>query len=76
MPKTQHGDDKKHGDKLHSLVERTGGRSSPSKREASEEDEPVLARDEDDVDPALFQDEDDEDVQNDDLDTRRDVEPD
>ena len=65
MPKTQHGDDKKHGDKLHSLVERTGGRSSPSKREASEEDEPVLARDEDD-----------EDVQNDDLDTRRDVEPD
>lgn len=67
MPKIQREDDKKHGDKLRSLVER---------KESAEDDEPSLARDDDDFDPALFQDDDDEDVQNDDVDTRRDVEPD
>jgi hypothetical protein len=55
-------DAKKHGDKLESLVERTSGRSPP---EAPNNDG--------DDDAADLQDDDDEDVQNDDVESRRDV---
>jgi hypothetical protein len=77
MPKTPSEDDKKHGDKLESLIERTGG--NPSARggrdDSAEEDEPALLSDDDDA--TLLQDDDDEDFQNDDGETYRDVgEPD
>ncbi|HEX7235579.1 MAG TPA: hypothetical protein VF405_01380 [Gammaproteobacteria bacterium] len=63
MPKTRGEDDKKHGDKLESLIERTrGSASSPNGKEREEDD-----------DPAALQDDDDEDVQNDDAETGRDV---
>jgi hypothetical protein len=55
MPKIQSEEDKKHGDKLESLVDRA---SSSSAREADESPD-------DEDDPALLQDDDDEDVQND-----------
>ena len=81
MRKIQGEDDKKHGDKLHSLIERTGGGSSLRKRAESrdddealprdDDDEPMLLRDDDD-DPALLQDDDDEDALNDDIEIRRD----
>ena len=76
MPKTRGEDDKKHGDKLESLIERTGGNPSPQNRsEASDEDEGderALVPDEDD-DAALLQDDEDEDFEDDDSDTDRDV---
>ena len=62
MPKTQREDNKKHGDKLEPLIERTGGGSSPRDREQTGEDS-----------PEELQDDDDEDVQNDDPADRRDV---
>jgi hypothetical protein len=65
MPKTRGEDDKKHGDKLESLIERTRGNASSRNGKEWEEDE--------DEDPAALQDDDDEDVQNDDVETRRDV---
>jgi hypothetical protein len=63
MPKPRSEEEKKHGDKLESLIGRTGG-ASP--REGRDDD----ARHED---PAQLQDDDDEDVQNDDVSDRRDV---
>ena len=83
MPKTRGEGDKKHGDKLESLVERTGGKPSPrgarddSAGEGSaDEDEPAPFSDDDD-DATLLLDDDDEDFQNDDGETYRDVgEPD
>jgi hypothetical protein len=63
MPNTQKEDDKKHGDKLESLIDRTGGSSSPQRRTERAADD----------DPTKLQDDDDEDVQNDDVQDRRDV---
>jgi len=72
MPKTRGEDDKKHGDKLESLIERTGG--NPSSRKGTEsEDEDEPPRQDDDDDAALLQDDEDEDFENDDIDTDRDV---
>lgn len=62
MPKPQSEEDKKHGDKLESLIGRTGG-AAPSRKDT----ENVGADD-----PAELQDDDDEDVQNDDVEDRRD----
>jgi hypothetical protein len=81
MPKTRGEDDKKHGDKLESLIERTGGNpSSRQRNESADEDEPErLADDEDDPtfpqdddDADEDDDEDDEDVLNDDAEDLRD----
>jgi hypothetical protein len=58
MPRTQSEEDKKHGDKLESLIERTGGGAGKSAA---------------DDDATQLQDDDDEDVQNDDAEDRRDV---
>jgi hypothetical protein len=77
MPKIRGEDDKKHGDKLESLIERTGGNPSPrgARDDSAEEDEPAQFSDDDDA--TLLQDNDDEDFQNDDGETLRDVgEPD
>ena len=63
MPKPQSEDDKKHGDKLESLIDRTGGASPPRKRNESAADD----------DATRLQDDDDEDVQNDDVEDHRDV---
>ena len=60
MPKTQTEEDKKHGDKLQPLIDRTGGNKSATREQGAD-------------DPAALQDDDDEDVQNDDVDDRRDV---
>ena len=62
MPRTRSEDDKKHGDKLESLIERTGGDPSPRERQSAADD-----------DTAELQDDDDEDVQNDDGEDRRDI---
>lgn len=62
MPRTQNEDDKKHGDKLESLIDRTVGSSSPRKPNESAADD----------DATELQDDDDEDVENDDLEDRRD----
>jgi hypothetical protein len=62
MPKPRSEEEKKHGDKLGSLIGRTGGGSSPEGRDDAESGE----------DPARLQD-DDEDVQNDDAADQRDV---
>jgi hypothetical protein len=62
MPKTQSEENKKHGDKLEPLIERT-------KRGAAEEPRDTGA----DEDSADLQDDDDEDLQNDDVDDQRDV---
>jgi hypothetical protein len=48
MPKTQGEEDKKHGDKLESLIERTGG--SAREREESGEDDPAALQDDEDED--------------------------
>jgi hypothetical protein len=64
MPKPRSEDDKKHGDKLEPLIERTGRRSSSEKPGAT-------------TDPAELQGDDDEDSRNDHAVGRRDVgEPD
>ena len=57
MAKPRSEEEKKHGDKLGSLIGRTGAHE---KRD-------------DGADPAQLQDDDDEDVQNDDVSDRRDV---
>jgi hypothetical protein len=62
MPKPRSEEEKKHGDKLESLIGRTGGASSRQGRD-----------DDADEDAAQLQDDDDEDVQNDDVSDRRDV---
>jgi hypothetical protein len=54
MPKPKSEEDKKHGDKLESLIGRTGA-SSNEEPDDSDGDE----------DPAALQDDDDEDVEND-----------
>ena len=63
MPKPSSEEDKKHGDKLESLIGRTGGGSSREGRDDDAGDE----------DPAQLQDDDDEDLQNDDVSDHRDV---
>ena len=62
MPKPQREDDKKHGDKLEPLIDRTAGGSSPGQREQTDDDS-----------AEELQDDDDEDVLNDDPADRRDV---
>jgi hypothetical protein len=62
MPKPKSEEDKKHGDKLESLISRTGAASRDESDESDDEEE-----------PAELQDDDDEDVQNDDPESRRDV---
>lgn len=78
MPKTQSESDKKHGDELQSLIERTGGKASPRKERPADDDPTELVADDDD--PVSLEDddeEDDEDVQDDDVASYRDVgEPD
>jgi hypothetical protein len=63
MPKPRSEEEKKHGDKLESLIGRTGGGATHEERDENAGDE----------DPAQLQDDDDEDVQNDDAADRRDV---
>ncbi|HSC14737.1 MAG TPA: hypothetical protein VLI71_06440 [Gammaproteobacteria bacterium] len=63
MPKPRSEEEKKHGDKLESLIGRTGGGSSREGRNDDAGDE----------DPAQRQDDDAEDAQNDDVSDRRDV---
>ena len=58
MPKTKPEGDKKHGDELESLIERTGGSSTSERDEVDEDD------DEDEDDDAER--EDDDDIDNDD----------
>ena len=66
MPRTRGEDDKKHGDTLESLIERTGGIPSARERsESADEDEPELVPDDED-DPALLEDDDDDDEEDDD----------
>ncbi|HUQ52328.1 MAG TPA: hypothetical protein VM692_08905 [Gammaproteobacteria bacterium] len=60
MPKTQNEDDKKHGDKMAPLIERTQRGGGAGKRA-------------NDADAAQLQDDDDEDMQNDAPDSGRDV---
>jgi hypothetical protein len=60
MPKPRSEEEKKHGDKLGSLVGRTGGASSRDDKSGDE-------------DPTQLQDDDDEDVQYDDAADRRDA---
>ena len=62
MAKTQSEDDKKHGDKLESLIERTGGGPSPKKR-VTKDDPAQLQVDDQDVE--------DDDVEDDDADDER-----
>jgi hypothetical protein len=63
MPKPRSEEEKKHGDKLESLIGRTGGAASREQRDDDAGGQ----------DPARLQDDDDEDVQNDDVADRRDV---
>ena len=62
MPKPRSEEEKKHGDKLESLIGRTGGAASREERDDETGGQ----------DPTQLQD-DDEDVQNDDVRDRRDV---
>ena len=55
MPKPRSEEDKKHGDKLESLIGRTGGAASREERDDAAGDQ----------DAAQLQDDDDEDVRND-----------
>ena len=57
MAKAKDEDDKKHGDKLESLIDRTGGRSSPQNRPTED-------------DPAQLEDDDEEDLESDDREDR------
>jgi hypothetical protein len=57
MPKSTTGVTKKHGDKMEPLIDRTGSTASPGAEE----------------DPAQLQDDDDEDLENDNVEDRRDV---
>jgi hypothetical protein len=66
MPKTQTEDDKKHGDKLKSLIDRAGGDKSPPGEES--DDDPADLRDDEDEDEDVENDDDD------DADDRRDAE--
>lgn len=59
MPRKASESDKKHGDKLESLVQRTA--------------EGQEAEDQENDDPTLLQDDDDESAENDDAEDRRDV---
>lgn len=69
MPKPKSEEDKKHGDKLESLISRTGGAASRDEsNESNESDESDESNESDEL-----QDDDDEDVQNDDPESRRDV---
>ena len=61
MAKARREGTKKHGDELESLIDRTGNDSTRSKTERTGDN------------PTELQDDDDEDVQNDDVDDRRDV---
>lgn len=69
MPKPKSEEDKKHGDKLESLISRTGGAASRDEsNESNESDESDESNESDEL-----QDDDDEDVQNDDPESGRDV---
>jgi hypothetical protein len=63
MPKPTSEDDKKHGDRFESLIDRTMRDASRRKRSADANAD----------DPTGLQDNDDEDLQNDDPENRRDV---
>lgn len=66
---------KKHGDKLEPLIESTAGGSRVNAGRSPQENARRSAPEEDSAedDPTLLQDDDDEDLQNDDVDDRRDV---
>jgi len=64
MPRTRGEDDKKHGDTLESLIERTGGSPSARERSESADEEPELVPDDED-DPAPLEDDDDDDEEDD-----------
>jgi hypothetical protein len=66
MPRTRNEGDKKHGDELQSLIERTGGDPSPrDRKESADDDEPELVPD--DEDRALLDDDEDEDEDEDEV---------
>jgi len=62
MPKTQTEEDKKHGDKLESLVDRASGTSPGKADERLDDDDAALGEDDEDD----SEDGEDEDVENDD----------
>jgi hypothetical protein len=71
MPKGSPEEQKKHGDKLEQLIERTGGRGAKERTETGEEASPdrddlAETEDEDDDDEDVLSDEDDEDDEDDD----------
>jgi len=73
MPRTRDEGDKKHGDELQSLIERTGGDPSARERkETADDDEPELVPD--DEDRALLDDDDDDDDDDEDEDEDEDEE--
>jgi len=62
MPKTQSEDDKKHGDKMAPLIERTKRSAGGGEHEGTDDD-----------DAARLEDDDDEDVQDEAVDSDRDI---
>ena len=72
MPNAMSEDDKKHGDKLQSLIDRTGSSASPGKRsEGADDAAPARHQDDDDED-----DEDEDNEVEDDDDADDDLQPD
>jgi len=68
MPTTTTEDDKKHGDKLESLIDRTGRSASPGKpRENADDDELTESQDADDEDEDNDNEDADEDIQPDEV---------
>ena len=68
MPRTRGEGDKKHGDELQSLIERTGGDPSPRERKESADDESELVPDDEDRALLEDEDEDEDEVDEEDLD--------
>lgn len=68
MPRTRGEGNKKHGDELQSLIERTGGDPSPRERKESADDESELGPDDEDRALLEDEDEDEDEVDEEDLD--------
>jgi hypothetical protein len=65
MPNTTSEEDKKHGDKLQSLIDRTGSSASPGKRSEAVDDDAPAARQDDDDEDEIDEDEDDDEIDED-----------
>jgi hypothetical protein len=81
MPKPQSGDEKKHGDKLESLIERTGGKAAPEETRRQRADNPADVQDDDEdvLDEGAENDADEEledELDDDDMDDEEDEEED